>query len=80
MLTPGEGVVVDVKAAAVSFPDVLQTRGLYQYKPDLPFVPGAEVAGVVRSAPEGSGLAPGDASPPSRQWAVSPRSPSHPPS
>jgi NADPH:quinone reductase len=60
MLTPGEGVVVDVKAAAVSFPDVLQTRGLYQYKPDLPFVPGAEVAGVVRSAPEGSGLSSGD--------------------
>ena len=49
MLTPGEGVVVDVKAAAVSFPDLLQTRGLYQYKPDLPFVPGAEVGGVVRS-------------------------------
>jgi len=60
MLTPGEGVVVDVKAAAVSFPDVLQTRGLYQYKPDLPFVPGAEVAGVVRFAPEGSGLSSGD--------------------
>jgi NADPH:quinone reductase len=60
MLTPGEGVVVDVKAAAVSFPDVLQTRGLYQYKPDLPFVPGAEVGGVVRSAPASSGLSAGD--------------------
>jgi NADPH2:quinone reductase len=59
MLTPGEGVIVDVRAAAVSFPDVLQSRGLYQFKPDLPFVPGAEVAGVVRSAPEGSGLEPG---------------------
>jgi len=59
-LTPGEGVVIEVRAAGVSFPDVLQTRGLYQYKPDLPFVPGAEVAGVVRSAPEGSNLAPGD--------------------
>src|SRR5256885_12797218 len=46
-LTPGEGVVIDVKAAAVSFPDVLQSRGLYQFKPDLPFVPGAEVSGVV---------------------------------
>jgi NADPH2:quinone reductase len=53
-------VVIDVRAAAVSFPDVLQSRGLYQYKPDLPFVPGAEVAGTVRSAPDGSGLAPGD--------------------
>jgi NADPH2:quinone reductase len=60
MLTPGEGVVVDVRAAAVSFPDVLQTRGLYQYKPDMPFVPGAEVAGIVRSAPDGSGLSSGD--------------------
>ncbi len=60
MLTPGEGVVVDVQAAAVSFPDVLQTRGLYQFKPDLPFVPGAEVGGTVRSAPAGSGLSPGD--------------------
>jgi NADPH2:quinone reductase len=59
-LTPGEGVVIDVRAAGVSFPEVLQTRGLYQLKPDLPFVPGAEVAGVVRSAPEGAGLSPGD--------------------
>jgi NADPH2:quinone reductase len=32
-------------------PEVLQTRGPYQLKPDLPFVPGSEVAGVVRSAP-----------------------------
>jgi NADPH:quinone reductase len=60
MLTPGEGVVIEVRAAAVSFPDLLQSRGLYQYKPDLPFVPGAEVAGEVRSAPDGSGLSPGD--------------------
>jgi NADPH:quinone reductase len=45
--SPGQGVVIDVKAAAVSFPDVLQSRGLYQFKPDLPFVPGAEVSGVV---------------------------------
>jgi NADPH2:quinone reductase len=60
MLTPGEGVIVDVSAAAVSFPDVLQSRGLYQFKPDMPFVPGAEVGGTVRSAPEGSGLSPGD--------------------
>ena len=59
-VTPGEGVVIDVHAAGVSFPEVLQTRGEYQLKPDLPFVPGAEVAGVVRSAPEGSGLQPGD--------------------
>ena len=60
MLTPGDGVVIDVRSAAVSFPDVLQTRGLYQFKPDMPFVPGAEVGGIVRSAPEGAGLSAGD--------------------
>jgi NADPH:quinone reductase len=59
-LTPGEGVVIDVHAAGVSFPEVLQTRGEYQIQPDLPFVPGSEVAGTVRSAPEGSGLSEGD--------------------
>ncbi|TML98720.1 MAG: NADPH:quinone oxidoreductase family protein [Actinobacteria bacterium] len=60
LLTPGSGVVVDVHAAGVSFPEVLQTRGEYQVKPPLPFVPGSEVAGVVRSAPEGAGVKPGD--------------------
>jgi NADPH:quinone reductase len=59
-LTPDGGVVVDVHAAGVSFPEVLQTRGEYQVKPELPFVPGSEVAGVVRSAPGGSGLFEGD--------------------
>src|SRR5437660_3381710 len=60
MLTPGRGVVIDVKAAGVSFPEVLQTRGEYQVKPPLPFVPGSEVGGVVRSAPEGSRVHAGD--------------------
>jgi NADPH2:quinone reductase len=59
MLTPGQGVLIDVKAAGVSFPEVLQTRGLYQFKPDLPFVPGSEVAGTVISAPSGCGLSEG---------------------
>ena len=59
-MTPGEGVVIDVKAAAVSFPDVLQSRGLYQFKPPLPFVPGAEVSGEVVSASPDSGFSPGD--------------------
>jgi NADPH2:quinone reductase len=59
-LTPGAGVVIDVHAAGVSFPEVLQTRGEYQFKPPLPFVPGSEVGGVVRSAPDGAALAPGD--------------------
>ena len=52
--------VVDVHAAGVSFPEVLQTRGEYQVKPPLPFVPGSEVAGVVRSAPEGAAVKEGD--------------------
>jgi NADPH2:quinone reductase len=60
MLTPGSGVVVDVRAAGVSFPEVLQTRGEYQLKPDLPFVPGSEVAGIVRSAPPGAPVREGD--------------------
>jgi NADPH:quinone reductase len=59
-LTPGRGVVIDVHAAGVSFPEVLQTRGEYQIKPDLPFVPGSEVGGTVRSAPEGSRFSEGD--------------------
>jgi NADPH:quinone reductase len=60
MLTPGSGVIVDVKAAGVSFPEVLQTRGEYQLKPPLPFVPGSEVGGVVRSAPDDAAVKPGD--------------------
>jgi NADPH2:quinone reductase len=60
MLTPGAGVLVDVKAAGVSFPEVLQTRGEYQMKPPLPFVPGSEVGGVVRSAPDSANVKPGD--------------------
>src|SRR5580693_5124828 len=42
-------------------PGVLMTRGEYQLQPALPFVPGTEVAGIVRSAPEWAALAPGDA-------------------
>jgi NADPH2:quinone reductase len=59
---PGAGpgtVLVDVHVAGVTFPDVLQSRGEYQIKPDLPFVPGSEAAGTVRSAPEGSALTAG---------------------
>ncbi|MCD9200113.1 NADPH:quinone oxidoreductase family protein [Aeromicrobium wangtongii] len=58
---PGDGqVLIRVHAAGVAFPEVLQSRGLYQMKPELPFTPGAEIAGEVVSAPEGSGLVPGD--------------------
>lgn len=56
----GKSVLIDVHAAGVAFPDALLTRGLYQYKPSLPFVPGSEIAGIVRSAPEGSGFIAGD--------------------
>ncbi len=56
---PGD-VVVDVHVAGVTYPEVLQTRGLYQVKPDPPFTPGSEVAGVVRRAPAGSGFTAGD--------------------
>lgn len=54
------GVVIDVHAAGVAFPDALLTRGLYQYRPELPFTLGAELAGVVRSAPDGAHVRPGD--------------------
>jgi NADPH2:quinone reductase len=43
---PGE-VLVEVRAASVNFPDLLMTRGEYQHKPPLPFIPGLEMAGVV---------------------------------
>jgi NADPH2:quinone reductase len=53
-------VLVDVRAAGVNFPDVLQSKGQYQYRPEMPFTLGSEIAGVVREAPEGSPLKPGD--------------------
>jgi NADPH2:quinone reductase len=46
---PSGHVVIDVKAAAVNFPDVLIIENKYQFKPPLPFTPGSEVAGVVRA-------------------------------
>lgn len=56
----GDGMVaVDVHAAGAGFVDVLMSRGEYQIVPPLPFVPGIEFAGVVRTAPAGSGFEPG---------------------
>jgi NADPH2:quinone reductase len=52
-------VLLEVHAAGVGFVDHLICRGEYQIRPPLPFVPGLEVAGVVRSAPQGSGFRPG---------------------
>lgn len=57
---PG-GVRIRVHAAGVNFPDLLIVRGLYQERPDLPFAPGAEVAGeVVEVGPRTSGVEVGD--------------------
>lgn len=46
-------VLIDVRAAGVNFPDILITRGQYQFKPATPFSPGGEVAGVVRAVGDG---------------------------
>jgi NADPH:quinone reductase len=51
---PGPGEVqIKVRAAAVNFPDLLQTRGEYQHKPALPFIPGLEISGEVTALGEG---------------------------
>lgn len=54
-----DGVIIDVVAAGVSFADLLQTRGAYQMRVPVPYTPGMDAAGVVRSAGPGSGLSPG---------------------
>ncbi|MFN0040947.1 MAG: NADPH:quinone oxidoreductase family protein [Burkholderiales bacterium] len=46
-------IVVSVKACGVNFPDTLIIQGKYQFKPELPFSPGGEVAGVVKEVGEG---------------------------
>jgi NADPH:quinone reductase len=51
-LGPGQ-VRVALKAAGINFPDVLTIQGLYQHKPELPFVPGIEAAGVIVEAAAG---------------------------
>ncbi|MFD4972863.1 NADPH:quinone oxidoreductase family protein [Streptomyces sp. NPDC058424] len=56
----GRRLLIEVHAAGVSFPDLLQTRGEYQHGAPPPYAAGGEVAGVVLEAPEGSGLVPGD--------------------
>ncbi len=59
---PGKGqVAVSVKACGVNFPDVLIIQNKYQLKPELPFTPGSEIAGVVKQPGEGvHGYMPGD--------------------
>jgi NADPH2:quinone reductase len=58
-IVSNDAVVVDVGAAGVCFPDLLLLRGEYQLRLEPPFIPGMEVAGVVRSAPEESNFQPG---------------------
>ena len=54
--TPGKGeVVVAVKACAINYPDTLIIRDLYQFKPERPFAPGGELAGVIEAVGEGVG-------------------------
>jgi NADPH:quinone reductase len=51
--TPGKGqVLVEIKAASLNFPDILIVQNKYQFKPDLPFVPGSEYAGIVAALGE----------------------------
>jgi len=59
---PGEKeVLVQVKACSVNFPDTLIVQGLYQFKPELPFTPGSDVAGIVKQVGEKvTHLQPGD--------------------
>lgn len=54
------GLIVDVRAAGVSFPDLLMTKGEYQFKPEPPFTLGSEGAGRVAHAPAGSDFNVGD--------------------
>ncbi|OBX18420.1 NADPH:quinone oxidoreductase [Erythrobacter sp. QSSC1-22B] len=57
---PAEGeVLVRVRAASLNYPDLLMTRGEYQFKPPLPFVSGLEMAGEIVAADTASGFAPG---------------------
>jgi len=52
--TPGKGqVIVDVKACAINYPDTLMIRDLYQFKPERPYAPGGEIAGVISAVGEG---------------------------
>jgi NADPH:quinone reductase len=49
---PGE-VLIEIKAASLNFPDLLIVQNKYQFKPELPFVPGSEYAGTVQAVGEG---------------------------
>jgi NADPH2:quinone reductase len=58
---PADGMVrIGLRASAINYFDSLMISGQYQTKPDLPFVPGSEISGVVINAPAGSRFQPGD--------------------
>jgi NADPH:quinone reductase-like Zn-dependent oxidoreductase len=59
---PGPGqLLVRVKACAINYPDVLIIEDRYQFRPDRPFAPGGEIAGIVEAAGDGvAGWSPGD--------------------
>ena len=51
---PGKGqVLIRIQAASLNFPDLLIVQNKYQMKPELPFVPGSEYAGVIEAVGEG---------------------------
>ncbi|MGN6500504.1 MAG: NADPH:quinone oxidoreductase family protein [Tsuneonella sp.] len=53
-------VLVSIRAASLNYPDLLMTRGAYQFKPEAPFISGMELAGEVVEADPDSGFAAGD--------------------
>ena len=58
---PPDGMVrIAIRSSAINYFDALMVAGQYQVKPELPFVPGVEIAGEVMSAPDGSGFKTGD--------------------
>ena len=51
---PGAGeVLIAVKACAINYPDGLMIRDMYQFRPERPFSPGGEIAGVIEAVGEG---------------------------
>lgn len=59
-MSPDQRMLVEVHAAAICFPDLLQTRGLYQHTADVPYICSSEIAGIVLEAPADSGFVAGD--------------------
>jgi NADPH2:quinone reductase len=57
----GDAVLIDVAAAGIGFVDTLVARGRYQVRQEPPYVPGLELAGVVREMPDNAGLSVGQA-------------------